>query len=98
MDTGLQRRTAVVPGASSGLGLADPGATDALVGAAQERFGPVDVLVLNGGGPPPGLAVDFTPEQLADAVALLVQPHQRLGPALLPGMPGRGVGPNRAIR
>src|ERR687894_1602452 len=138
MDTGLKGRTAVVPGASSGLGLAvaralaaeganvvlggrrgelvrgeaekltsavgveidltDPGAADALVGAAQERFGPVDVLVLNGGGPPPGLAVDFTPEQLADAVALLVQPHQRLGPALLPGMPGRGVGPNRAIR
>jgi 3-oxoacyl-[acyl-carrier protein] reductase len=132
MDTGLKGRTAVVPGASSGLGLAvaralsaeganvvlggrrgelvrgaaeklpsavgveidltDPGATDALVGAAQERFGPVDVLVLNGGGPPPGLAVDFTPEQLADAVALLVQPHQRLVRAVLPGMRERGFG------
>jgi 3-oxoacyl-[acyl-carrier protein] reductase len=132
MDTGLKGHTAVVPGASSGLGLAvaralaaeganvvlggrrgelvrgeaeklpsalgveidltDPGATDALVGAAQERFGPVDVLVLNGGGPPPGLAVDFTPEQLADAVALLVQPHQRLVGAVLPGMRERGFG------
>lgn len=132
MDFGLSGRTAVVPGASSGLGLAvaralaaeganvvlggrrgelvraeaeklpsavgveiditDPAATDALVGAAQERFGPVDVLVLNGGGPPPGLAVDFTPEQLADAVALLVQPHQRLVRAVLPGMRERGFG------
>jgi 3-oxoacyl-[acyl-carrier protein] reductase len=132
MDTGLKGRTAVVPGASSGLGLAvaralaveganvvlggrrgelvrgeaeklpsavgieidltDPGAADALVGAALDHFGPVDVLVLNGGGPPPGLAVDFTPEQLTDAVALLVQPHQRLVRAVLPGMRGRGFG------
>jgi 3-oxoacyl-[acyl-carrier protein] reductase len=132
MDTGLKGRTAVVPGASSGLGLAvaralaaeganvvlggrrgelvreeasklpsavgveidltDPAATDALVGAAQDHFGPVDVLVLNGGGPPPGLAVDFTPDQLADAVALLVQPHLRLVRAVLPGMRGRGFG------
>jgi 3-oxoacyl-[acyl-carrier protein] reductase len=132
MDIGLKGRTAVVPGASSGLGLAvaralaaeganvvlggrrgdlvrseaeklpsavgveidltDPGATDALVGAALDHFGPIDVLVLNGGGPPPGLAVDFTPEQLADAVALLVQPHQRLVRSVLPGMRGRGFG------
>jgi 3-oxoacyl-[acyl-carrier protein] reductase len=132
MDTGLKGRTAVVPGASSGLGLAvarslaaeganvvlggrrgelvrdeaaklpsavgvevdltDPAATDALVGAAQDHFGPVDVLVLNGGGPPPGTALDFTPEQLADAVALLVQPHQRLVRAVLPGMRERGFG------
>lgn len=132
MDTGLKGRTAVVPGASSGLGLAvaralaaeganvvlggrrgelvreeasklpsavgvevdltDPGATDALISAAQDHYGPVDVLVLNGGGPPPGVAVDFTPEQLTDAVALLVQPHQRLVRAVLPGMRERGFG------
>jgi 3-oxoacyl-[acyl-carrier protein] reductase len=132
MDTGLKGRTAVVPGASSGLGLAvarslaaeganvvlggrrgelvraeaeklpsavgveidltEPQAAATLVDTALERFGPVDVLVLNGGGPPPGVAVDFTPEQLADAVALLVQPHQRLVAAVLPGMRERGFG------
>jgi 3-oxoacyl-[acyl-carrier protein] reductase len=132
MDTGLKGRTAVVPGASSGLGLAvarslaaeganvvlggrrgelvraeagklpsavgvevdltDPGAAAALVGAAEERFGTVDVLVLNGGGPPPGRAVHFTPEQLTAAVELLVQPHQRLVAATLPGMRERGFG------
>ena len=132
MDTGLKGRTAVVPGASSGLGLAvarslaaeganvvlggrrgelvraeadklpsavgveidltDPGAAAALVGAAEEQFGPVDVLVLNGGGPPPGRAVDFTPEQLLQAVELLVLPHQRLLAATLPGMRERRFG------
>jgi 3-oxoacyl-[acyl-carrier protein] reductase len=132
MDTGLKGRTAVVPGASSGLGLAvaralaaegahvvlggrrgelvraeaerlpsavgvevdltDPGAAQALVGTAEERFGPVDVLVLNGGGPPPGPAQDFAPEQLTAAVELLVHPHQRLVAAVLPGMRERGFG------
>src|SRR5918999_171618 len=113
VDTGLKGRTAVVPGASSGLGLAvarslaaeganvvlggrrgdlvraeaqrlpsavgvqvdltDPDCAATLVGAAEEHFGPVEVLVLNGGGPPPGQATAFTPEQLAAAVASLVQ-------------------------
>jgi 3-oxoacyl-[acyl-carrier protein] reductase len=132
MDTGLQARTAVVPGSSSGLGLAvakalaaeganvvlagrrgeqvreeaarlpsaigveldlvDPAAPATLVARAEDRFGPVEVLVLNGGGPPPGGAADLTPEQLADAVALLVQPHLRLVAAVLPGMRERGFG------
>ena len=132
MDTGLVGRTALVPGSSSGLGLAvaralaaeganvvlagrrgehvraeaarlpsaigvevdlrDPEAPATLVARAEERFGPVEVLVLNGGGPPPGSAAGLTPEQLADAVALLVQPHLRLIAAVLPGMRERGFG------
>jgi 3-oxoacyl-[acyl-carrier protein] reductase len=132
MDTGLQGRTAIVPGSSSGLGLAvaralageganvvlvgrrgelvqkeaaklpsavgveadlaDPDVPARLVAEAEQRFGPVDVLVLNGGGPPPGLAADFTPEQFATAVDLLVQPHLRLVAGVLPGMRERGFG------
>ncbi|WP_433557546.1 SDR family oxidoreductase [Pseudonocardia xinjiangensis] len=132
MDTGLQGRTAIVPGSSSGLGLAvarslaaegahvvlagrrgdlvraeaaklpsavgvevdltDPDAAALLVAEAEQRFGPVDVLVLNGGGPPPGTADAFTPEQFAPAVDLLVQPHLRLVAAVLPGMRERGFG------
>jgi 3-oxoacyl-[acyl-carrier protein] reductase len=132
MDTGLQGRTAIVPGSSSGLGLAvartlaaeganvvlagrrgelvraeaaklpsavgveadlaDPDAPATLVAEAEQRFGPVDVLVLNGGGPPPGTAAEFTPEQFAAAVNLLVQPHLRLVAAVLPGMRERGFG------
>jgi 3-oxoacyl-[acyl-carrier protein] reductase len=132
MDTGLQGRTAIVPGSSSGLGLAvarslaaegadvvlagrrgelvqaqaaalpsaigvevdltDPDAAALLVAEAEQRFGPVDVLVLNGGGPPPGTADTFSPEQFATAVDLLVQPHLRLVAAVLPGMRERGFG------
>jgi len=132
MDTGLQGRTAIVPGSSSGLGLAvaralaaeganvvlvgrrgelvqkeaaalpsafgveadiaDPDVPARLVAEAEQRFGPVDVLVLNGGGPPPGLAADFTPDQFATAVDLLVQPHLRLVAGVLPGMRERGFG------
>lgn len=132
MDTGLTDRVALVPGSSSGIGLAvaralaaegahvvlagrrgdlvraeaerlpsavgvevdltDPAAAGLLVARAEERFGPVDVAVLNGGGPPPGAATDLTPEQLTDAVAQLVHPHQRLVAAVLPGMRERRFG------
>src|SRR5215468_4792705 len=105
MDLGLQGRSAIVLGASQGMGLAIADAlvaeganvalfarrTDVvereaarlgeqalavpgdltnaddlerLVGTAVGAFGGVDVLVLNGGGPPPGPAVAVTPESL----------------------------------
>lgn len=132
MDLGLSGRVALVPGSSSGLGLAvarvlaaegahvvlagrrgeqvraeaarlpsalgveadltDPDTPARLVAAAEEAFGPVEVLVPNGGGPPPGAAADLTPEQLSEAVAGLVHPHQRLVAAVLPGMRARGFG------
>ncbi|WP_219415083.1 SDR family oxidoreductase [Pseudonocardia nigra] len=132
MDLGLQGRVALVPGSTSGLGLAvaqalaaegahvvlagrrgeqvraeaerlpsaigveaditEPDGAATLVARAEEEFGPVDVLVLNGGGPPPGSAVDFTPDQMSAAVAQLVHPHQRLVAAVLPGMRERGFG------
>jgi 3-oxoacyl-[acyl-carrier protein] reductase len=132
MDLGLQGRVALVPGSTSGIGLAvaralaaegahvvlagrrgdrlraeaerlpsaigvevdltDPDAPTTLVARAEEAFGPVDVLVLNSGGPPPGAAADFTPEQFSAAVAQLVHPHQRLVRAVLPGMRERGFG------
>jgi 3-oxoacyl-[acyl-carrier protein] reductase len=39
-----------------------------LVAAAVERFGGLDILVANAGGPPPGRALDITDEQIAAAV------------------------------
>ncbi len=95
MDLGLSGRTAVVCGASAGLGLAsaealageganvvlfarrseeleghaarlgavavtgdatDDGDLERAVATAVERFGGLDVVVWNGGGPPPGTA------------------------------------------
>lgn len=132
MDTGLRGRTALIPGSTSGLGLAcarglaaeganvvlsgrrgelarqeaerlpaavgveadltRPDAVDRLVGGATEHFGPVEVLVLNSGGPPPGRAADLTAEQVAESLELLLLQHVRLVRAVLPSMCERGWG------
>lgn len=132
METGLKGKNVLVPGASSGIGLAiaralageganvvlaarrgdlvraeaarldsavgigidltDVGAPSALVEAAVEAFGPVDVLILNGGGPPPGAAADVSDEQALDAVHQLLLQHIRLTALVLPGMRERGWG------
>lgn len=132
MDLGLRQRTAVVLGATAGLGaaiarqLGAEGANVVVVGRSQERaselaaslpsaiavaadltdvdapgriasaaheaFGQVDVLILNGGGPPPGSAVGFTGEALDKAVDLLVRPQLAMVEQVLPGMVDRGWG------
>lgn len=47
-------------------------------------FGGIDILVWNSGGPPPGTALDVTPESLEQAVELLLQPVVRLVHLCLP--------------
>jgi 3-oxoacyl-[acyl-carrier protein] reductase len=123
MDLGLKGRTAIVMGASSGLGLASAealaaeGANVTLVGRRRdllereaerigglavrgdvtaprdleravettlEAFGGVDILVWNSGGPPPGGALDLTPESLEQALELMLQPAMRLVHLCLP--------------
>jgi 3-oxoacyl-[acyl-carrier protein] reductase len=113
MDLGLSGRTALVCGASSGLGLAsaealageganvvlfarraeqlqehasrlggiavagdvsDDGDLERAVSTATENFGGLDVLVWNGGGPPPGTARDADEASLESAYRLLLQP------------------------
>jgi 3-oxoacyl-[acyl-carrier protein] reductase len=39
-----------------------------LIAEAAERFGRVDILVANAGGPPPGRALDITDDQMAAAL------------------------------
>ncbi|NEK85686.1 SDR family oxidoreductase [Blastococcus saxobsidens] len=72
--------------------LTDPDGPARLVAAAESAFGPVDVAVLNGPGPRPGLAADLTDDDVTGAVAALVAPHRRLVAAVLPGMRERGWG------
>jgi 3-oxoacyl-[acyl-carrier protein] reductase len=123
MDLGLTGRTAIVCGASSGLGLASaealaaeganvvvlgrrrdvlereaqrigavpvagdvtqPDDLERVVTTAVERFGGIDVLVWNSGGPPPGRALDLTPDAVEKAVALLLVPAVRLVALCLP--------------
>jgi 3-oxoacyl-[acyl-carrier protein] reductase len=123
MDLGLDGKSAIVLGASQGMGLAVAAAlaaegadvamfarrrdvlereaerigalavagdlTDAvqrerLVGATVAAFGGIDVLVLNGGGPPAGPALGLDPASLEDALRLLLVPHVHLVDLCLP--------------
>lgn len=113
MELGLSGRTALVCGASSGLGLAsaealageganvvlfarrsdeleehaarlggvamtgdvtDDAALERAVAAAVDRFGGLDVLVWNGGGPPPGGAREADDAALDAAYRLVLRP------------------------
>jgi 3-oxoacyl-[acyl-carrier protein] reductase len=123
VDLGLKGRTAIVCGASSGLGLAtaeslaneganvtmfarrrevlereaerigalavrgdvtSPRDLGAVVERTVEAFGGIDILVWNSGGPPPGSAVEMSPEAVEETVELLLLPPVRLVNLCLP--------------
>ena len=123
MDLGLKGRTALVCGASSGLGLAtaeslaaeganvtmfarrrdmlereadrigalavrgdvkNPRDLSAAVDQTVAAFDGLDILVWNGGGPPPGTAADMNAAALEEAVELLLVPPVRLVHLCLP--------------
>ena len=131
MDLGLAGRTAIVCGASSGMGLAIaeelvaegcsvamfarrrdllehaaerlgalpvqgdltiPQHLERLVQATVGAFGGLDILVLNGGGPPAGPASELTAEAIEDAVALLLTSHVTLVGRSLPHLRKSGRG------
>jgi 3-oxoacyl-[acyl-carrier protein] reductase len=131
MELGLRGRTAIVCGASAGMGLAiaeslaaeganvamfarrrdllereadrigalavrgdltNPKHLALLVDRTLEAFGGVDVLVLNGGGPPPTSAVDVTDEAVEIAVDLLLVSSVRLVRLCLPQLRASGHG------
>jgi 3-oxoacyl-[acyl-carrier protein] reductase len=131
MDLGLEGRTAIVCGASSGMGLAVaealagegadvamfarrrevlereaerigalavqgdltiPQHLERLVQATVGAFGGIDVLVVNGGGPPAGTAVSLTAEAVDEAVALLLTSHVSLVGRCLPHLRASGRG------
>lgn len=74
------------------IDLLEPDAPQRLVSAAVDAFGSVDVLVLNGPGPKPSMAVDVTEADLDEAINRLVRPHLALLSLVLPGMRERGWG------
>lgn len=131
VDLGLKGRTAIVCGASSGLGLASaealaeeganvtmfarrrdlletnaerigalavrgdvtiPRDLERVVEKTLEAFGGIDILVWNGGGPPPGRATDVTDESLDDAYELLLKPAVRLVRLCRPHLEAGGHG------
>ncbi len=62
------------------------------VAEAQERFGQVDILVTNAGGPPPGPFESHTDEAWQRAIALNLTSVVNLVRAVLPGMKERRWG------
>lgn len=56
------------------------------------ELGPVDVLVSNGGGPPPGGFGDFDDDALFSAFTLITASAWRLAQTVTPGMRERGNG------
>jgi len=131
VELGLVGRTAIVCGASAGIGLgcaealageganvvmlargaealereaarlgalAVPGDVtsaadlERLVETALNTFGGIDVVVWNGGGPPPGPAAAITDEALASAYELVLLPAIRLVRLCLPHLEASGRG------
>ena len=133
MDLGIEGRTALVMGASKGIGRgiaaalaregarvaissrslqsleatareiegevvavpADTGDLErlrALPGEVAEKLGPVEILIANTGGPPPGGALDNSPEEWEAAFRSLVLAPKVLIEGVLPGMRERGWG------
>jgi 3-oxoacyl-[acyl-carrier protein] reductase len=70
---------------------------DGLVADAEATIGPLDVVVLNSGGPPPGGAVDLSTDAVRAAVETLLLRQVELVAAVLPGMRSRGWGRILAI-
>ena len=133
MDLGISGRTALVTGASAGLGLAcaqalaaegvrvavasrsadklaaavatldgdpvmltvdlsDPASVDALVDDATEALGHVDILIANGGGPPPGNFTSTDVDAYPAALQLNLLSMVALTKAFVPPMQERGWG------
>ena len=71
---------------------ADLDGASALVDSVERELGPVDILVTNTGGPPPGDPLGFTREQWEAAYRDLVLAPMELAQRVLPGMRERGFG------
>jgi 3-oxoacyl-[acyl-carrier protein] reductase len=62
------------------------------IGATVERFGGIDALMTNSGGPPAGLATSFDDAAWQDAAELLLFSTLRMVRAAVPSMQARGGG------
>ena len=72
--------------------LGDPSGVDALVGDATAALGQIDILVLNGGGPPPGNFASTPADAYAAALQLNLLSMVALTKAFVPTMQERGWG------
>ncbi|HEY7399946.1 MAG TPA: SDR family oxidoreductase, partial [Actinomycetota bacterium] len=70
----------------------DPGAPGRLVAAALERFGSLEILVANAGGPPPARALEVEDAPMLEAVNANLLTSVRLVRAAVPAMRDAGWG------
>jgi 3-oxoacyl-[acyl-carrier protein] reductase len=87
VSSSLGSESVVVPG-----DLAHPGLPDRLVETALERFGRLDILVANNGGPPKGRAIEVSDEQLLAALEGNLLVSVRLARAALKPMRAQAWG------
>ena len=78
----------------SDIAAADPAPDSAagVLATMKERYAPLDVLVLNAGGPPPGRILDVTDDAWRAGADLLLFGPLRLARLALPDMASRGFG------
>ena len=69
-----------------------------MVAATMERFGQIDILVINAGGPPPGSFLSLTIDQWEQALQLTLLSAVRLCYAVVPHMLQRSSGSIVAIQ
>lgn len=65
---------------------------DALVKATLDRFGQIDILIINAGGPQPGMFLSLKPEDWEEATQLTLMSAVRICYAVVPHMLERGSG------
>jgi 3-oxoacyl-[acyl-carrier protein] reductase len=88
-DIAAAHRAEVVPVAAD---VAVAGAADYLVAAAVDRFGALDILVNNSGGPPGGMFADFDDVAWQQAFDLLLLNVVRMVRAAIPHLRASGAG------
>jgi 3-oxoacyl-[acyl-carrier protein] reductase len=85
--TSTGRRVVALP-----TDVADAAQVEALVALAHETFGRVDILVTNGGGPPPGRFEDHGIDAWRAGSAVTLESVVNLIRGVLPGMKAQGWG------
>jgi len=75
----------IATGVTPGLHVGDVSSASDVTRIVGE-VGPVDILVVNTGGPPPGQFLDLTPQRWNEAGELLIGAATHLTRAVLPGM------------
>jgi 3-oxoacyl-[acyl-carrier protein] reductase len=93
-EEALRRTEREMPGEALAVvaDVTQPDAPARLVDAAVERFGGLDVLVANAGGPPAGSSLEVTDDQIRGAVEANLLSSVRLVRAALPHLRSAGWG------